>query len=105
MAHVQLVVDAVVVDETVQFSLTELCHACQADSARLGALVDEGVLQPAGQRPDEWRFSGAARLRAHGARRLSRDLDLSGSGTALVHELLDGSAALRAKLRRAGMAW
>ncbi|WP_374564856.1 chaperone modulator CbpM [Ideonella sp.] len=104
MAHVQLVIDAVVVDETVQFSLAELCHACQADSASLVALVDEGVLQPAGQRPDEWRFSGAALQRARAALRLSRDLDLSASGTALVLDLLDEIAALRAKLHRAGMA-
>ncbi|HEX5685141.1 MAG TPA: chaperone modulator CbpM [Ideonella sp.] len=104
MAHVQLAVDAVVVDETTQFSLAELCRACQADSARLVALVDEGVLEPAGQRPDEWRFSGAALQRARAALRLSRDLDLNPSGTALVIDLLAEIAALRAKLHRAGLA-
>ena len=104
MAHVQLVVDAVVVDETMQFSLAELCRACQADSALLVALVDEGVLQPAGQRPDEWRFSGTALPRARAALRLSRDLALNVSGTAVVLDLLDEIAALRAKLHRAGMA-
>lgn len=103
MAHVHLVVDAVVVDETTQFSLAELCRACQADSARLIALVDEGVLQPAGQGPGEWRFSGPALQRARAALRLSRDLELSVSGTALVLDLLDEIAALRAKLHRAGM--
>jgi len=103
MAHVHLVVDAVVVDETMQFSLAELCHACQAESARLIALVDEGVLQPAGQQPDEWRFSGSALRRARAALRLSRDLDLNVSGTALVLDLLDEIAALQAKLHRAGV--
>ncbi len=99
-----LVIDAVVVDETTQFSLAELCRACQAEGHQLVALVDEGVLQPAGQQPDEWRFSGAALQRARAALRLSRDLDLNVSGTALVLDLLDEIAALQAKLRRAGMA-
>jgi chaperone modulatory protein CbpM len=102
MAHVHLVVDAVLVDETTQFSLAELCRACQADSAQLVALVDEGVLQPSGEQRDEWRFSGSALQRARAALRLSRDLDLNVSGTALVLDLLDQIAALRAKLHRAG---
>jgi chaperone modulatory protein CbpM len=104
MAHVHhLVADAVVVDEAMQFSLAELCRACQADSACVVALVDEGVLHPAGSQPDEWRFSGSALQRARAALRLSRDLDLNVSGTALVLDLLDEIAALRAKLARAGV--
>lgn len=105
MTHVQhLVVDAVVVDESVQFSLDQLCRICRTDSARLVALVDEGVLLPAGQRPEEWHFDGSSLQRARMALRLSRDLDLNVSGTALVLELLDELAALRSRLGRAGVA-
>lgn len=97
-----LVVDAVVVDEAMQFSLAQLCRVCQADAASVVALVDEGVLNPTGRRPDDWRFSGSSLQRARAAVRLSRDLDLNAGGTALVLDLLDEIAALRAKLPQAG---
>jgi chaperone modulatory protein CbpM len=104
MVHIHhLVVDAVVVDEAMQFNLTQLCRVCQADAASVVALVDEGVLHPTGRQPDDWRFSGTSLQRARAAVRLSRDLDLNAGGTALVLDLLDEIAALRAKLQLARM--
>jgi chaperone modulatory protein CbpM len=92
----------VVVEEELRFTLEDLCHACRADAAQLTSLVREGVLEPAGERPDEWRFAGDALARARTAVRLSRDLELTVGGTALVMDLLDEIDALRARLRRVG---
>lgn len=103
MAHAHLlVVDATIVEDEVQFSLAELARACQTDSARLVALVEEGVLQPDGIGPDDWRFGGTALRRARAALRLSRDLDIDASATALVLDLLDEISTLRARLIRSG---
>ena len=103
MAHAHLlVVDGVVVEEEIRFTLADLCRACQADRARLIALVEEGVLQPTGSAPEDWLFSGPSLRRARTAVRLSRDLELSASGTALVLDLLDEIESLNARLRRAG---
>ena len=99
-----LALDVVVLDDSVQFTLDELCRACGADTARVLALVEEGVLEPAGGQAQEWTFSGPALKRARTALRLSSDLDLSASGTALVLDLLDEIDALRSRLRRAGLA-
>jgi chaperone modulatory protein CbpM len=92
----------VVVEEEVRFTLLELCHACAAERDVLVALVDEGVLQPSGDEPQQWQFGGASLRRARAALRLSRDLELGVAGTALVLDLLDEIDTLRARLRRSG---
>jgi chaperone modulatory protein CbpM len=96
----RVVIDGIVVEEDVRFTLVELCRACGAERTQLLALVDEGVLDPAGGGPEDWVFSGSALLRAL---RLVRDLEVSVAGAALVLDLLDEIETLRARLRRAGM--
>jgi chaperone modulatory protein CbpM len=105
MAHVtHLVFDTVVVEEEISFTLHELSHVCRADSAQLIALVEAGALEPAGTAPDEWRFAGPALRRARMALRLTQDLELNASATALVLDLTDRIAALESRLARAGVA-
>lgn len=98
-----LVVDGVVVEEEIRFTLADLCRACHAEGAQLIALVDEGVLQPTGGSPEDWQFSGAALQRARTALRMARDLELNVAGTALVLDLLDEIESLRSRLHRAGL--
>jgi len=93
------VTDGVIVEEHVVFSLADLCRACDAAPEQLLELVSEGLLEPQGSSPDEWRFSGSALLRTRTAMRLAGDLALSPAGVALVMDLLDEIASLRARLR------
>ena len=53
-------IDAVVVEDTVYFTLDTLCQACQTDREQLTVLVREGVLDPGGSGPEDWQFSGAS---------------------------------------------
>lgn len=99
----RFVIDSLVVEEDVRFSLNELCNACGAENMQLVALVDEGVLDPAGDRPEDWIFSGSSLSRARAALRLARDFDVGVAGIALVLDLLDEIDALKARLRRAGI--
>ncbi len=93
-----------IVEEEVLFSLTELCQACNAEVEHVQEWVLEGVLEPMGDSPREWRFKGNSRRRAQLAWRLSHDLDINSPGVALALDLLDEIAALRARLQRAGIA-
>jgi chaperone modulatory protein CbpM len=93
-----------VVEEQVHLSLVELCQACHAEPEYVSAWVVEGVLEPVGQSPQEWRFGGESLRRARLALRLSRDLELNAAGVALALDLLDEIAALRARLKRLGAA-
>ena len=97
------VIDAVVVEEEIVFSLSGLCQAAGASPAQVLALVDEGVLQPEGDAPQEWAFTGPSLRTARTALRLNADLALGTAGAALVLDLLQEISELRARLRRAGL--
>jgi chaperone modulatory protein CbpM len=94
------VIHCVVVEEEVQFSLTDLSRASRADITQLLALIDEGVLTPIGNGPESWQFTGASLHRARTALRLTRDLALNAAGVALVLDLLEEIATLKTQLRR-----
>ncbi|MBP6225515.1 MAG: MerR family transcriptional regulator [Rhizobacter sp.] len=98
-----LIVDAIVLDDSICFTLDALCQACQSDRMQVTTLVHEGVLDPVGSGPDDWQFAGSSLRRARTALRLLRDLELGVVGTALVLDLLDEIDGLNARLRRAGL--
>jgi chaperone modulatory protein CbpM len=93
---------SVVVEEEIQFTLVELCRVCSATEEQVAALVSEGVLEPAGQRTEEWRFAGTTLRRARVALRLTRDLEINAAGVALVLDMLEEIESLKARLARTG---
>jgi chaperone modulatory protein CbpM len=91
-----------IVEEHVEFTLVELCRVVGASQEQLCLWVEEGVFEPQGATPQEWRFAGASVRRAVAAQRLTRDLELNPPGVALVLDLLDEIDALRARLAQHG---
>ena len=89
-----------ILEEQTELTLADLCRACAADSALLIELVDEGVLSPIGNAPQQWRFTGVQMHRARTALTLQRDLGINLQGAALAVELLEELARVRAQLRR-----
>lgn len=89
-----------IVEEEIELTLVDLCQACGAQREEIALWVMEGVLEPAGKAPDEWRFSGPALRRARLAASFSRHLELNAAGIALALDLLDEIAALKARLQR-----
>ena len=102
MIPVSIVMNGVVVEEELQFTVVELSRACGADTEQVVALVAEGVLTPQGDNEWNWQFEGSALRRARLALRLSSDLELTPANTAFVLELLDEICCLRLRLRRLG---
>jgi chaperone modulatory protein CbpM len=92
-------VQGVVLDEALVVDLEELTRLCGISSELLVSMVGEGLLQPTGRVPREWRFSGLQIHRARRALRLRRDLELDWSGIALALDLLDELEDLRARIR------
>jgi chaperone modulatory protein CbpM len=97
------VLDGILVEEEIVFSLSSLCQAAGASPAQVLALVDEGVLQPTGAAPQHWAFAGPSLRTTRAAVRLNTDLALGMAGAALVLDLLEEITVLRARLRRAGL--
>lgn len=98
------VLQGTVVEEEVQLTLVELCQACRAEQEHVLSWVLEGVLEPLGNDPRDWRFSGESLRRARLALRLSRDLEINPPGVALALDLMDEIGELRARLQRIGAA-
>lgn len=95
-------VRGVIVEEEIQLTLVELCRACHVPEEYVIAWVFEGALEPVGEAPPDWRFTGPALRRAKLALWLSRDLEINPPGVALALDLLDDIAALQARLQRFG---
>lgn len=91
-----------IVEEQIHLTLVELCQACSAEQEHVLNWVLEGVLEPVGESPQDWRFAGESLRRARTALRLSRDLEINPAGVALALDLLDQIAALRRRLAGVG---
>jgi chaperone modulatory protein CbpM len=89
------------VEEEVSMSLTELCQACGTHSELVLQLVQHGVVEPQGNAPQSWVFTGTSLQRARTALRLLHDLELNLPGAALAVDLLDQIALLQRELRAA----
>lgn len=96
------VLHGTLVEESLELSLADLCRVCHARREVVVTLVDEGVLQPRGEQPQDWRFEGVSLSRARTALRLARDLELEPGSVALVLDLLDEIEALKSRLQRLG---
>jgi len=76
-------------------SLGQLCKACSVHADWVINLVEEGIIEPDGDKIQVWRFSGASMIRVHSAIRLQRDLGVNLAGIALVLDLLEELKYLR----------
>ena len=82
-------------DEERAIPLAEFCGASGLLESLVAELVREGILDPLGAAPQEWRFSGACLARAQRALRLQRELDMNWAAIAFVLPLLDELKDLR----------
>ena len=86
-------------DDTIELSLAELCRVCQLPAERIFEFVEEGIVEPRGRNPVNWRFHSRSIRRIRRALRLKRDLGVNTPGVALVLELLEELEHLRARLQ------
>lgn len=84
---------------TITLSLEEVCHRADLPNEVLIAIVEEGILSPPGQGPEEWCFDAAMLCIAKRAARLHRDLDIEWSSIPLFLDMLDELEQLRTENR------
>lgn len=104
VSSITIYLEGDIVEEGVQFTLTELSRASGASEELLMLCVAEGALAPrgpAGLRDEvvQWRFEGAALRRARTAQRLTQDLGVNAPGVALALDLLDQIEQLQGRVR------
>jgi chaperone modulatory protein CbpM len=87
----------IVLDERVEFTMSQVCHICGAEEDVIVALVQEGVVESL--RPsEEPAFSARALLRIRKAVRLQQDLGVNLAGAALALDLIDDIERLKRAL-------
>ncbi len=92
--------EELVLDEHLRLSAEELCALCRLTLDQLAAMVEEGLVEPAGPTPAVWEFPTWAVRRVQIAMRLERDLGVNLAGAALVSELLEEIERLRERVER-----
>jgi len=85
-----------ILEEQVDFSITEVCSICGVEERRIVELVEQGVIET--HSVTHWRFSAVDLRRARISLRLQRDLGVNPAGTALVLDLLEKIEALEGRL-------
>ena len=85
-------------DETIEFSLADLCRICGVEEQLVVEIVEEGVVEPIGTGSD-WRFTGIAVTRIQRVIQLQEEFDVNLPGAALALELLEEIERLRRGFR------
>jgi chaperone modulatory protein CbpM len=88
-------ISAMPLDDSVEFSLDELCAACRVSEQLVVEIVAEGIVEPLGGNRAQWRFSGVAVARIQRVIRLQQEFDVNLPGAALALELLEEVERLR----------
>ena len=86
---------AMLLDESMELSLEELCAACRLSEDLVMDIVAEGIVEPLGASRAQWRFSGVAVTRIQRVVRLQEEFDVNLPGAALALELLEEIERLR----------
>jgi chaperone modulatory protein CbpM len=90
-----------VLDEDSEITLVQLCRSCSVSAETIEALVEHGILEPAGRRGRHWCFSGPSIRRVRVAQRLQHDLGVNLAGVALALDLLEHVERLESALHQA----
>ena len=88
-------ISALLLDDSVELSLQEICAACRISEQLVVDIVAEGIVEPLGSSGAQWRFSGLAVARIQRVIRLQREFDVNLPGAALALELLEEVERLR----------
>ena len=88
-------ISAMLLDDSVELSLQEICTACRVSEELVVDIVAEGIVEPLGVDRAQWKFSGFAVARIQRVVRLQREFDVNLPGAALALELLEEVERLR----------
>lgn len=80
-------------------TLTEITQCVRIPAETIIVIVDHGIVEPRGQRPEEWQFEPHMLATLRRAIRLQQDLELDWEGIAVVLSLMEKLQQLRGENR------
>lgn len=81
----------------VRLTLEEVCEAADLPTEVLIEIVEEGVLEPKGNTPEEWTFDATMLSIVKRATRLHRDFDIEWTSIPLLLDMLNEMEQLRSE--------
>jgi chaperone modulatory protein CbpM len=99
MAGKQIIISTVSVETELEFDIEQLCRVCQVTPEFIVELIEYGIVDPRGSSISNWRFTADHLRRVRMIAHLQQDLEVNLSGAALVVELMDEIARLRAQIQ------
>ena len=93
-------IDVDLLDDTLEFTLADLCRVCAVHEQLVIEIVEEGIVEPLGDARPQWRFTGVAVTRIQRVIKLQHDFDVNLPGAALALELLEEIDRLKRALGR-----
>lgn len=99
MTSKRILISGTLLDEDLECSLHDLCRMCNISAEIVNEMIDEGLIQPHGAEPRQWRFTAIEIRRVQTTLRLQRDLRVNLPGCALVLDLLEELEELRCRNR------
>ncbi|HET7132523.1 MAG TPA: chaperone modulator CbpM [Gammaproteobacteria bacterium] len=93
-------IDVDLLDETLRYTLADICRICSVQEQLVVEIVEEGIVEPLGDQPPQWRFNGIAVTRIQRVIQLQHDFDVNLPGAALALELLEEIERLKRALGR-----
>lgn len=81
----------------VKLTLEEVCAAVDLPTEVLIEIVEEGVLEPEGNKPEEWIFDATMLSMIKRATRLHRDFDIEWTSIPLLLDMLNEMEQLRSE--------
>ncbi|MFJ3482918.1 chaperone modulator CbpM [Pseudomonas sp. NPDC090202] len=84
---------------TLVVDMQEFCQVVDMPAAYVIEIVEHGIVEPQGHRPDEWLFDTGSMTIAKRAAKLHHDLAMEWDGVALALDLLDELEQVRAENR------
>lgn len=94
-----ITVTAILIEEQEPLAFEDVCSRLDLDPQTLLDMVEEGLLEPRGPAPQQWRFTPAELARLRTALTLQRDLGVNLAGAGLALELLEELRVLRRRVR------
>ncbi len=82
-------------DETTSYSLRQCCLLCRVNAQMIHEMIEEGVITPGGDNPQNWCFGATHIKRIQVTLRLQQDLRVNLPGAALALDLLEELAELQ----------
>jgi chaperone modulatory protein CbpM len=93
-----VILETTIVDDSSEFTITELCTLSSATPDLIQQIMELGIIEPKRAIRDEIIFSGKALQRLQSLMRLQHDLEINLAGAALALDLLEEIEMLRAKI-------